>query len=154
MNRAASFLAIAGAVLGLWAGAAGAASPIRSHQHFNGLVNGSSGSATIGMACFGPIQPGQTGHPFSGQTVAVTRSSTGPGYTGEANTIRARLFWSSSGTTSSALLASFRYYDQPAAISTALDLPCAGSGKVVFRPLNGGTDARVAVVKVNFVGQP
>jgi hypothetical protein len=106
------------------------------------------------MACFGPIQPGQMGHPFGGQTVAVTRTTNGPGFTGEASSIRARIFWSSSGTVSSAPLALFRYYDQPATISTDLSFPCAGSGRVVFRPVNGGTNARPAVVKVNFVGQP
>jgi hypothetical protein len=54
----------------------------------------------------------------------------------------------------SALLAMFHYYDQPVAISTDLELPCAGSGRVVFRPVNGGANAKPAVVKVNFVGQP
>jgi hypothetical protein len=155
MRRTASFLAAVAVLTGLAASTVLADSkPIRPRQHFYGLVNGSTGPATIGMACFGPIQPGQTGHPFGGQTVAVTRSPSGPGFTGEANSIGARLVWNSSGTIMSARLALFRYYDQPATISTDLTLPCAGRGRVVFRPVNGGTDARPAVVKVSFAGQP
>jgi hypothetical protein len=130
------------------------AKPIRPHQGFYGVVNGSSETTAIRMACFGAIRPGQTGHPFAGQTVAVTRSPTGPGFTGEASSIRARLLWGSSTTTSSLPLALFHYYDQPAAISTDLSFPCAGTGRVVFRPVNGGSDARPAVVKVSFAGQP
>ena len=58
-------------------------------------------------------------------------------------------------------LAVFRYYDQPAAISTELSFPCAGTGSVVFKPVfagpkprNGGPNARSAVVRVYFEGQP
>jgi hypothetical protein len=155
MRRIASLVAAVAVLTGICASTVVAQSkPIRPHQRFYGLVNGSSGNTVIRMACFGPIQPGQTGHPFGGQTVAVTRSPTGPGFTAEANTIRARLFWSTSTTTSSVALALFRYYDQPATISTHLSFPCQGTGRVVFRPVNGGPDAHPAVVKVYFEGQP
>ena len=155
MRRIALFVAALAVLAGICASTVVAQSkPIRPHQRFYGLVNGASSSAVIRMACFGPIKPGQTGHPFAGQTVAVTRSPTGPGFTGEASSIRARLFWSSSTMTSSVPLALFHYYDQPAAISTDLSFPCQGTGRVVFRPVNGGADARPAVVKVYFVGQP
>jgi hypothetical protein len=43
--------------------------PVGPHQYFSGVVNGHTAQATIRMACFGPIRPGQTGHPFTGQTV-------------------------------------------------------------------------------------
>jgi hypothetical protein len=152
MRRIASLVVIAAALAGICASSAGAQKPIRPNQRFNGLVNGSSGSAVIRMACFGPIQPGQTGHPFGGQTVAVTRTTAGAGFTGEANSIRARLFTSPSA--SPIPLALFRYYDQPAPISTDLSFPCAGTGRVAFRPVNGGSTARPAVVKVYFEGQP
>jgi hypothetical protein len=123
---------------------------------FNGLVNDSSGSAVIRMACFGPIGPGQTGHPFAGQTVAVTRSpKAGPGFTGQASSIKAKLYPTSSTSSGSPIpLALFHYYDRPAAISTELSFPCAGTGSVVFRPVNGGPNARPAKVKVYFEGQP
>jgi hypothetical protein len=155
MRRLASLVAAIAVLAGICASTVVAQSkPIRPHQRFYGLVDGSSGSAVIRMACFGAIQPGQTGHPFGGQTVAVTRSATGSGFTGEASSIRARLFWSTSTTTSSVALALFHSYDEPAAISTAPSFPCQGTGRVVFRPVSGGTDARPAVVKVYFEGQP
>src|SRR3989442_4687697 len=143
MRRIALFVATLAVLAGICASTVVAQSkPIRPHQRFYGLVNGASSSAVIRMACFGAIKPGQTGHPFAGQTVAVTRSPTGPGFTGEASSIRATLFWSSSTMTSSVPLALFHYYDQPAAISTDLSFPCQGTGRVVFRPVNGGADAR------------
>ena len=40
-------------------------------QAFVGRVNGSFDGATIDMACFGPITPGQTGHPMAGQVLDV-----------------------------------------------------------------------------------
>src|ERR1019366_5914494 len=64
------------------------------HQYFSALVNGQSGftiPAPIKMACFGPIRPGQTGHPMAGQTVDGIRPEvilTSDGYTGSnANSI-------------------------------------------------------------------
>ncbi len=134
-------------------GAAGAQpTPIGPNQTFTGFVNGSSGSAVIRMACFGPIRPGQTGHPFGGQTVDVTQSAAGPGFTGAATSIAARLFTSPS--TPPTQLALFRFYDQPATIPASLSFPCAGTGHVVFRPVLGGPDARAPVVEVYFEGQP
>ena len=59
---------------------AGAAVPpqgkIGPNQVFAGSVNGQTGFATpvvVRMACFGPIRPGQTGHPLAGQTLEVFR---------------------------------------------------------------------------------
>jgi hypothetical protein len=160
MRRVLLFASIVAASTALWASAAGAQiqpSPIGPNQLFNGLVNGSSGSAVIRMACFGPIRPGQTGHPFAGQTVAVSRAlEAGPGFTGLADSIAATLFYPSpvAGTGTAVALAVFRYYNLPAPISTALNLPCAGRGSVVFNPVLGGPSARPAVVRVYFVGQP
>jgi hypothetical protein len=155
MRRFASFLAVAAALGAMCAGYAGAQSPIKPNQRFAGLVNDSRGTAVIRMACFGPIMPGQTGHPFAGQTVAVTRShKAGAGFTGQAVSIKARLYTSSSTTRSPIRLALFYRYDQPAPISTELSFPCAGTGSVEFKPINGGPDARSAVVTVYFEGQP
>lgn len=54
---------------------AGAANTVGPDQFFTGVVNGVPGNTivpiTIRMACFGPIRPGQTGHPMAGQTLAV-----------------------------------------------------------------------------------
>ena len=154
MRRFGLLLAVAAAVCGICASTAGAR-VIRPHQMFNGLVNDASGSAVIRMACFGPTIEGQTGHPMAGQTVAVTRvSQGGAGFTGQANSIKAKLYPSSSTTSSPIPLALFYRYDQPAPISTDLSFPCWGTGSVVFKPLDGGPDARSAVVTVYFEGQP
>src|SRR5271157_358114 len=59
------------------AGTAGAQGPnvkIGPHQVFGGEINGSDGitsTPTIQMACFGPITPGETGHPLPNQTIGV-----------------------------------------------------------------------------------
>ena len=67
------------------------------HQFFTGVINGRDGNTSIpiviGMACFGPLHPGQTGHPLGGQTLAVhrlfppTTAADSPGNTGDGSTI-------------------------------------------------------------------
>jgi hypothetical protein len=139
-------------------------SPIGHHQFFDGLVNGSSARAVIRMACFGP-EPvgGRMGHPLAGQSTAVTQlppatpGAIGPGFTGLADSIEATVFPTAPvvGPPGGGVkLALFDFYDDPAPISTEAELPCAGSGVVVFNPLNGGKTARPAEVAVSFVGQP
>ena len=131
--------------------------PIGPNQPFLGSVNGVSSNAVIRMACFGPVHPGETGHPMAGQTVEVRFSSAqaGPGFTGTARRIAAVLSYPTPVANPVAtVLATFSSYYVPAPISTALTLPCYGSGRVTFSPLNGGAKARAAVVKVSFVGQP
>jgi hypothetical protein len=137
-------------------------SPIKPHQHFTATVNGSSGQpnpVTIGMACFGPIQPGQTGHPFAGQTVGVSRapaSNPNAGYTGDRGTSIGAFFGapppSTPTPTSSSYVRFTRYGTKP--IPTSLELPCAGSGQVTFVPLPLIPGSRDVVVPVRFVGQP
>jgi hypothetical protein len=128
--------------------------PIGPNQLFVGLVNGTSSNAVIQMACFGPTRPGQTGHPMAGQTVEVQPNLEGPGgFTGNARRIAARLS-SPASTTAGLNLATFSNYFVPAPISTALRFPCFGSGSVAFRPVNGGSKARAAIVEVSFAGQP
>jgi len=46
-------------LLGTLAPVAAGGFPIRPHQHFGGLVNGSRANAAVRMACFGAIQPGR-----------------------------------------------------------------------------------------------
>ena len=134
------------------------------HQVFGGLVNGQSGyssPATIRMACFGPIKPGQTGHPFSGQTVEVFRPEVIVGhfgYTGSsANSIVA--FFGppppTSVTPPTTSTVTFRYYGVVKAIPTSLLLPCSGRGNVYFVPFPMGQPTSTpAVVPVAYVGQP
>jgi hypothetical protein len=159
--------AIAAQLLGT--SAAGAESPpiapIGPNQFFNGLINGAKENAIIRMACFGP-EPvgGRTGHPLAGQNVAVSGplaispvSIAGVGFTGLADSINATLYFATPvvGTQPGGTpLATFRFYNDPAPISTELTLPCSGRGVAVFNPVMGGEKARPARVSVSFVGQP
>jgi hypothetical protein len=164
-----SAVAIAASLVPLWtldaAAQAPPIAPIGKHQFFDGLVNGSSGPAVIHMACFGP-EPvgGRLGHPLAGQSSAVTQvppTSPGaivPGFTGLADSIEATLYFPTPVVGPPAAggvrLALFDFYGEPVPISTEVELPCSGSGVVVFNPVEGGKSARPADVAVSFVGQP
>jgi hypothetical protein len=129
--------------------------PIGPNQAFIGEVNGVSANATIKMACFGPVFPGQTGHPLADQSVTalpvVSPVTARPGYTGSAATSIGVSF----GPTSSAVApVVLRYWAVPAKIPTTLLLPCYGTGTVTFQPLPGSGTARAATVTVTYVGQP
>ena len=129
--------------------------PIRPNQSFIGQVNGVSTAATIKMACFGPVFPGQTGHPLDGQTVTalpvVEPVTSRPGYTGSLGTSIGVSF----GLTSSAAFpVILKYWAVAGKIPTTLTLPCYGTGTVTFQPLPGSPTARPATVTVTFVGQP
>lgn len=135
-------------------------SRIAPHQHFIATVNGGTGHpnpVVIRMACFGPIQPGQTGHPMSGQSVAVSRAhgSKGTGFTGDRGTSIGAFFGAPppSGTASVSSYVSFTRYGQKQ-IPTSLQLPCSGSGTVSFVPLPLDPTIRDVAVPVSFVGQP
>jgi hypothetical protein len=114
------------------------------------------------MACFGPIKPGQMGHPFSGQTVEVFRPEVIVGrfgYTGSSATSIVAFFGpppptpvTTPPTTSTV---TFRYYGVTKQIPTSLLLPCAGTGNVYFVPLPmSPPTSKPAVVPVAYVGQP
>src|SRR5580658_8878292 len=76
---------------------AGAVGKVGPKQYFTGVINGTDGNTStpipIQMACAGPLQPNQTGHPVAGQTLAVHQlfppaSSAGSlGYTGKNSEI-------------------------------------------------------------------
>ncbi|MCT9928791.1 hypothetical protein N5079_01015 [Planotetraspora sp. A-T 1434] len=129
--------------------------PIGPNQYFYGLVNGQAGQSVIKMACFGPVTPGQTGHPLAGQTVEVrpvpSPSTVDVGYTGSAATAVGVSLGNSASAVTPIVL---RYYGVAAAIPTSLNLPCYGSGVVEFVPAPPSSTSRPAAVKVNFVGQP
>lgn len=128
--------------------------PIGPNQYFSGLVNDSTGPVAIQMACYGPVVPGQTGHPLPGQSVEVLRAS-GPsgtwvGYTGSAaNSVL--VTFSTSSTASGVVLS---YYGVKAEIPTTLTLPCSGTGTVSFNPRPASSTSYPATVKVSYVGQP
>ena len=137
--------------------AEGAGQQIEANQAFVGQVNGSFDRATIKMACFGPIQPGQTGHPMSGQTLEVlsppppvVAGPIHPGYTGASATRIAAVLRGDP----SVVLARFTHYFTGQAIPTAVELPCAGTGVVRFVPNPRSSTSKVASVTVSFLGQP
>ena len=129
--------------------------PIGPHQYFYGEVNDQAGQATIQMGCFGPIHPGQTGHPLAGQTVKVlpapAPTTSDLGFTGSAAHAIAVRFPTPTVTNTPVVL---RDYAVSAAIPVSLTLPCYGSGKVAFVPNPTSPTARTATVTVSFVGQP
>ncbi|WP_405089226.1 hypothetical protein [Microbispora sp. NBC_01389] len=130
--------------------------PIAPNQYFYGFVNGQTGHATIKMACFGPVRPGQTGHPFAGQTVevrpvAISSSAVSMGYTGSGGTTIVVDLGDPSAVAKSLGL---RYYGVKAEIPVTATLPCYGSGKVTFTPVPTSWTARAVTVVVDYVGQP
>lgn len=129
--------------------------PITPNQYFVGLVNDQSANATIAMGCFGPVHPGQTGHPLANQTVKVlplTAPSTArAGYTGGAGTSVGVNFGLSSSAASPVVLHMWAVAGQ---IPTTLTLPCYGTGTVAFVPAPTSATAHAATVTVTFVGQP
>ncbi len=152
------------AVLGPGAGAAGKVGP---QQYFTGVINGTDGNTvtpiTIRMACFGPLHPGQTGHPMGGQTLAVHQlfppsSATGSlGFTGDDSVID--VFFHTPPPAAARVRPSsqtpfFTRYDKPQRLSTSLTLPCAGTGTVWFSPIPVVPPSQSASVPVQYVGQP
>jgi hypothetical protein len=145
------------------AASAAANAPVGPHQYFSATVNGSSGDAgrvAIWMACYGPIQPGQTGHPVRGQTVGVKlvpvpSSDTSPlGYTGNRATSIGAFFGAPPpATPSGGSYVRFTSYGTKA-IPTSLVLPCSGTGQVTSVPLPLDPSAHSIAVPVSFVGQP
>jgi hypothetical protein len=136
--------------------ASASASPgpaVGPNQLFAGFVNGSHFSATVRMACFGPIRPGQTGHPLPGQTFSVQLEVDVPGgFTGSsANRIVAFFAPVPTPVVSGVVL---RRYGVAEPIPTSLRLPCSGRGEAEFAPQPATGKARPDHVPVTFVGQP
>ena len=139
------------------------AGPVGPKQYFTGVINGKPGNVTtpitIRMACFGPIRPGQTGHPMAGQTLAVHQlfppASGSLGYTG--NDAEIGVFFTVPPPAAARPGAStpvFTRYDRPQPLPTSLTLPCAGTGTVYFTPIPVIPPSRSATVPVRYVGQP
>jgi len=160
---------VAVAALAVLVGPAGASTVVPAqgkvgpHQVFGGLVNDQSGIGTpapIRMACFGPVRPGETGHPMAGQTVEVFRPEAIVGhfgYTGARGNRIVAFFGppppAPVGATSSTV--TFTKYGVKKPIPTSLVLPCFGTGAVTFVPMpQGPLDTRDATVQVSYEGQP
>ena len=124
--------------------------PIAPNQAFRGLVNKVHDNAQITVACPGPIQPGQTGHPTPDQTISVTQASSSgvlAGYTGSRGTSVVAGFAASS----SANGFTFTAYDVPQKLPTTMNLPCSGTATMTFVPQPTSETARTDSVRVTFV---
>ncbi|WP_405587807.1 hypothetical protein [Streptomyces sp. NBC_01190] len=147
-------LALAGGAAGLPSAAAAVVdpAPIAPHQYFIGQVNGTSVDAAIKVGCFGPVIPGETGHPLAGQYVNVLPvtppTSSQTGYTGESADRVQVAFGAASSVTTAVTL---RSTVVRAAIPTTLSLPCSGTGQVAFVPLPTSSTARTSFIKVTYV---
>ena len=137
--------------------------PLPANAMFGGSVNGASTHATLRVACFGPVHPGQTGHlmayqrvgvfipevmkqPNFGQTgspaFAIGVSIVAGGHTVGPVTWFRRL----------ALTRPVRSASRP--LPSGVPVPCSGHGTVVFTPVPRTANAKPATVDVTFVGQP
>lgn len=141
--------------------AAATPAPIRPHQFFVGLVNGQTVRATIRMACFGPVRPGQTGHPMAGQTVEALPLAgpvtAQPGYTGSLATrlqVTAAKTLDASGVPVLNEPVTLTAYGTPVAIPDTWVLPCYGSAPISFVPDPTSATAHTATVQASFAGQP
>jgi hypothetical protein len=172
LGRTTAVLGLAMAITAL-ASLPAAAGPVQRsgrvgpQQYFTGVINGTDGNTatpiTIEMACGGPGGPGRTGHPVSGQTLAVhqlfppSSSSGSLGYTGDDSQIG--VFFNAPPPASVRGAArvetkTFIRYDKPRPLSTRLRLPCTGTGTVYFSPIPVTPPSRAATVPVQFESQP
>jgi hypothetical protein len=170
MRRTALVLGVVFVATAALAVPAGAVGKVGHKQYFTGVINGTDGNTAtpipIQMACFGPLTPGETGHPMAGQTLAVHQlfppaSSVGSlGYTGKDSEIE--MFFQAPPGASAAVRAAaksakpviFVRYDKTQRLSTALTLPCSGTATVYFSPLPVVPPSRSATVPVEYEGQP
>jgi hypothetical protein len=148
---------------------AGAAHEVGPNQYFTGVINGTDGNTVIPiaiqMACFGPLRPGETGHPLGGQTLAVhqlfppTTMST-VGKTGDDSTIDVFFgapppaTFQGANAHVSAKTIRFVHYDMTKRLPTSLTLPCGGTGTVWFVPIPVVPPSQSAAVPVEFESQP
>jgi hypothetical protein len=118
------------AAAGVLASPAAAHQAIGSHQHFIGLVNGSSNAPVVKTVCPGPTTPGRKGRVAGGQSLSVAKVSGGMGYTGPFSQMFAWFVPTASGHTPTQL--TFTHYGQSKTIPTSVRVPCVGQGRVEF----------------------
>jgi hypothetical protein len=129
-----------------------ASNAIRPNEVFAGMVNGQLSNAVIYVVCPGPARLGQLGHPISGQTLGTESPPPSAALTGNTGSrgrfIRALLVSPvpTSSTTSTVVFS--KYGTEP--IPTTLDLPCSGTGSVIFVPQPTSKTAHSATVEVTY----
>ncbi|MGH2595651.1 MAG: hypothetical protein ACRDH7_06785 [Actinomycetota bacterium] len=144
-------------LVGSASAAATTGGPVGFDQAFVGRVNGSFNRATIAMACFGPVYPGETAHPMPGQTLEVLSplppTAVGPIHPGNTGSSATRIVAVLRGDPP-VVLARFTDYFQTKAIPTSAELPCGGATVVRFVPKPASATSKPAWVTVSFAGQP
>jgi len=137
------------------------AAAIGPNQHFVGALGGDSTSpATLQMGCFGPITPGESGHPLANQfaevlSPAVSSGSAALGFTGTlANAVDISIVYARGTIVVVTPIGEVTAYGQELEVPTSLVLPCSGSGTLVFEPTPTSPTAVPYDLTVNFVGQP
>lgn len=126
--------------------------PVRPDMYFTASVNGSS-PAVIKVACPGPVFPGETTHPVTGQSVeadAIVPPSTAPlGYTGSAATAIDVVLTAPTPVTANSAIVLTSFF-APAAIPTTWTVPCSGTGTLSFIPSPGSATAQTLTLSVTF----
>ncbi|HZU56390.1 MAG TPA: hypothetical protein VFA06_11025 [Actinocrinis sp.] len=131
--------------------------PVGPNMYFTAAVNpqaAATGTApVIKVICPGPYQPGQTGHPISGQYVeayaVVPPTSSLVGYTGSAADQIDALFSGAVASTVNPPVAIKNFFVE-VPIPTTLNLPCGGTGTVSFVPIPTSPTAQGYAVKVYY----
>jgi hypothetical protein len=130
---------------------------------FGGTVNGRTAHARIRVACFGPIHPGESGHPMARQTVGVfiPEVMVSPSFGKTGSTARAiGVSLAVSGHTVGPFIWFHRLaMTRPVRSATGplptwLTLPCSGTGTATFTPVPATPGAKPATVDVTFTSQP
>jgi hypothetical protein len=123
-------LLLIASVLGTGASTAAAGAPIKPHQHFSGLVNGSDATPVVYTVCGGPTWTGRAGPLAGGQTMKVARAARGDGSTGPFRQIYAWFAQDSSG--SAPQMVKFTEYGVARSIPSTVRVPCDGPGQAEF----------------------
>jgi hypothetical protein len=146
---AAAALCLTVAAITLAPGAlASSAGPTRigPHQYFAGIVNGKYDDATVKVVCGGPASFGRA---LPGQTIGVTSPpvvASNAGYTGS----RARSIVATVPGSATAVSVLFKRYNHAAEFPTNINLPCSGTGRLIFTPVPGSPSARSATLTVTY----
>jgi hypothetical protein len=123
--------------------------PIGHNQDFSGYVNGHPpGAVVIRVAC---AVGATTGHPLGDQPVEVkpvaASSAADVGFTGsKGDKITASL----SPATAATIIASFTSYYVKKDIPTSINVPCSGTGTMLFVPSPTSKTAKTAKLTVTF----
>ena len=121
--------------------------PIGANQAFHGLVNGTGDGAVVTTVCPGPGTPGRRGRALGGQTLSATRDASSTANTGDNGAI----FVEPNATMQ---VTQLRNWDEAVPFPTDIDVPCDGTGVIVFDPCFGFVGCRGGAqadsVKVTF----